>query len=58
MAGRSNTINILKPFLEKSEEVYGDTLHFDDNESKKLGYYVGKESVILAITERAGSLVL
>ena len=58
MAAMSNTINILKPFLKKLEEVYGAALHFDDKESKKLGYYVGEESVILAISERAGSLVL
>ena len=58
MAAMNNTINVLKPFLEKMEEVYGETLRFDDNESKKFGHFVGEGSVVLSISERDGSLTI
>ena len=56
MTAMNNTINILKPFLKKLEEVYGDTLHFDDNDGKKYGYVVGTGGVIINVSMRDGSL--
>lgn len=58
MTAMNNTINILKPFLKKLEEVYGDTLHFDDNEGKKYGYVVGTGGVIINVSKRDGSLTI
>ena len=58
MTAMNNTINILKPFLKKLEEVYGDTLHFDDNEGKKYGYVVGAGGVIINVSKRDGSLTI
>lgn len=56
MTAMSNTINILKPFLKKMEEVYGEILRFDDNDSKKYGFFVGEGGVVLSISERDDSL--
>ena len=58
MAAMNNTINVLKPFLEKMEEVYGEAFRFDDNESKKFGHFVCEGSVVLSISERDGSLTI
>ena len=58
MTAMYNMINILKPFLKKIEEVYGETLHFDDNDGKKYGYVVGAGGVIINVSKGDGSLTI
>ena len=58
MTAMNSTINILKPFLKKLEEVYGNTLRFDDNDGKKYGYVVGTGGVIINVSMRDGSLTI
>ena len=56
--GMGKTMSILQSYLQKIENVYKQVLYFDEIDSKKYGYVVGKGGVIITVSKRDGSLTI
>ena len=58
MTAANNTINILKPYLEKIESTYKRVYYFDDSDCQRNGYAIGKGGLVITIKKVDASLTI